>query len=439
MAFHREIKVNYQVLETVVQSLKKYESALETMQRSIASMDRIIAENEGKTFTALSKIKHDFDDEIIECKDEVKDLYSSISNYVSDMKGIIYAPSAGRMTLVDRNDIYLNMKAIKLACESIRGVGSSEYGSTLNTDNYEAGSDALNKILSDVNRTARMRAAIAASSKKIDNYYEEIERIYKTKIVKYENKDDSHASKMRRLHSKYTSQEEARREGDEASTDVVKGVIAWFKDLVLGAWDLVVLVVGIGTYGVYKIVGANPPDWSKNRVEGLKGVTPITLIESICQSASDTAAEKGYAYSAGYIATEAASMVIGAGLAKNAVKGPKLASKADDLSDAARGAAKFKGKPMQLHHYATNKSRKYTKRFNEIAKKYNLDLDGEWNKKLLPHQGRHPDVYHDYVLDRMRKIDRVARGNQKKFLKLFDTVKKQIDANPDMLYKNYWK
>ena len=40
--------------------------------------------------------------------------------------------------------------------------------------------------------------------------------------------------------------------------------------------------------------------------------------------------------------------------------------------------------PKQVHHFATNKSSKWTDRMAEIARKYGLDLDGAWNKDLIP-------------------------------------------------------
>ena len=95
-------------------------------------------------------------------------------------------------------------------------------------------------------------------------------------------------------------------------------------------------------------------------------------------------------------------------------------------------------KPNQVHHFATNKSKKYTSQFESITKKYGLDLDSDWNKELMPHQGRHPYAYHDYVLDNMQKFDRIANGDKTKFLKLYDQMKQKIINNPDMLYKDYW-
>ena len=98
-----------------------------------------------------------------------------------------------------------------------------------------------------------------------------------------------------------------------------------------------------------------------------------------------------------------------------------------------------KAKPNQVHHFATNKSKKYTKQFEDITKKYDLELDDAWNKELMPHQGRHPYAYHEYVLREMTKYDNIARGNKEKFLKLYEQLKNKVINNPDMLTKDYWK
>ena len=139
--------------------------------------------------------------------------------------------------------------------------------------------------------------------------------------------------------------------------------------------------------------------------------------------------------------------VTGVGEAVKAMKTiANAAEAADTISDAVRVADKAsdtakaikKTKPDQIHHFATNKSKKYTSQFEEITKKYDLDLDDEWNKESMPHQGRHPNAYHDYVLDNMKKIDEVANGNREDFVELFDQLKQEIINNPDMLYKEYW-
>ncbi len=73
-----------------------------------------------------------------------------------------------------------------------------------------------------------------------------------------------------------------------------------------------------------------------------------------------------------------------------------------------------------------------------MKKKYGLELDDAWNKELLPPQGRDPNAYHEYVLDRINEYDAIARGNKEIFLELFEGLKKEVRENPDMLYKEYW-
>ena len=97
-------------------------------------------------------------------------------------------------------------------------------------------------------------------------------------------------------------------------------------------------------------------------------------------------------------------------------------------------------KPNQLHHYATDKNKTYTQQFKDILSGYGLDLDGDWNKESLPHQGRHPNAYHEFILDSMQEIDNIANGDKDIFLELYEkNVKEIIRNNPDMLYSDYWK
>lgn len=96
--------------------------------------------------------------------------------------------------------------------------------------------------------------------------------------------------------------------------------------------------------------------------------------------------------------------------------------------------------PKQKHHFATNKNKAYTPQMLEIAQKYGLDLDGDWNKEVMEHLGRHPNEYHDFVLEMMRQIDYEAAGDQQRFLELFDTyVKQVIIRNPGLLRKPGWR
>jgi RHS repeat-associated protein len=97
------------------------------------------------------------------------------------------------------------------------------------------------------------------------------------------------------------------------------------------------------------------------------------------------------------------------------------------------------GLPNQEHHYSTNKSTKYTPRMKKIADKYGLDLDETWNKDILPHLGRHPELYHEFVLENMTRAASEAGNDFPRFLELFEKyVKKPIKGNPDLLRKKGW-
>ena len=126
----------------------------------------------------------------------------------------------------------------------------------------------------------------------------------------------------------------------------------------------------------------------------------------------------------------------------------KLARKADKIGDAVRTADKVgdtakvvkSSRANQVHHFATNKNSRYTKQMSDIADKYGLKLDGDWNKELLPHQGRHPNDYHDFVLDGMNRASNEAGSDTSKFLELFDKyVKEPVRNNPDLLRKAGWE
>lgn len=95
--------------------------------------------------------------------------------------------------------------------------------------------------------------------------------------------------------------------------------------------------------------------------------------------------------------------------------------------------------PNQIHHFATNKNSTYTRDMAKIADEFGLKLDESWNKKILPHLGRHPNEYHNFVLNGMQKAATGAAGNRNKFLQLFkEYVIKPITRNPELLRKSGW-
>ncbi|MBC7251340.1 MAG: AHH domain-containing protein, partial [Anaerolineae bacterium] len=101
---------------------------------------------------------------------------------------------------------------------------------------------------------------------------------------------------------------------------------------------------------------------------------------------------------------------------------------------------RFRGLPRQLHHYATNKSKVYTPQYERILQRYGLSLDDAWNTELLPHQGRHPNEYHDFVLANMQRAANEAGDDVNRFLQLFERyVVRPIRNNPDLLRRSGWR
>ena len=119
---------------------------------------------------------------------------------------------------------------------------------------------------------------------------------------------------------------------------------------------------------------------------------------------------------------------------------PGALGRLDDVRDAAKLFGMLDELPTQLHHLITNKSSKWTGRLSDIASKYGLDLGDDWNKVSLPHLGRHPDAYHQWVLEQLELIDQIAKGDRELFLELFEKrVKLQVLEHPEMLLKAFWE
>jgi hypothetical protein len=123
----------------------------------------------------------------------------------------------------------------------------------------------------------------------------------------------------------------------------------------------------------------------------------------------------------------------------------KNGRKADEALDLIKGIANnktvsneateiAKQKPLQNHHFATNKHSFYKDRMQEVIDKYGLKLEEDWNKEILPHLGRHTEAYHDEVLRRLQRAAQEAGNDKEKFLELYEEyVKKWVRQNPEVM------
>ena len=130
---------------------------------------------------------------------------------------------------------------------------------------------------------------------------------------------------------------------------------------------------------------------------------------------------------------------VAAGRSPFALRNVPVKSSIQNVDVEGREVIQINRKPLQNHHFATDKNKVFTPQMEEIVNKYGLDLNGDWNIERLPHIGRHPNAYHQWVLRQMNAIDAMPNMNQSKFLYEFDIrVIQPVKSNPDMLYKSYW-
>jgi len=135
-------------------------------------------------------------------------------------------------------------------------------------------------------------------------------------------------------------------------------------------------------------------------------------------------------------------IVYGTGLIRNASRliNPPFLLPETPFSRPGSFAGKESPFPVQMHHFATNKSQTFTPRMKRIVDEYGLNLNEAWNKELMHHIGRHPDKYHLFVLRGMKQAKKEAGNNQKVFLELFEKyVKEPVLNNPDLLNKSGWE
>ncbi|MEQ1607092.1 MAG: RHS repeat-associated core domain-containing protein [Pyrinomonadaceae bacterium] len=95
--------------------------------------------------------------------------------------------------------------------------------------------------------------------------------------------------------------------------------------------------------------------------------------------------------------------------------------------------------PSQNHHFATIRNQRFTPEMAEIANDFGLSLKGSWNTQTLPHLGRHPNAYHEFVLTGMQNARNGANGSQAEFIRLFDLyVRQPVIQNPQLLRRAGW-
>ena len=186
------------------------------------------------------------------------------------------------------------------------------------------------------------------AKRELEACYEEIEELYRNRIVVYENTDDEYKKTAVELYRQRTDFGEKLSNFGVKSAKTVwnvgRGALAAVLDLVktaLAIQDLKNTLDTLPLAVVTEVMGIEVPGLSLAKVDDLKNMAygavavlqnPARVLAAFGQKIGDTVEEEGIAYSISYVAADVAIQVLlskGLGEVKNV-------SKADDLVDVAR-------------------------------------------------------------------------------------------------------
>ena len=368
----RKLKITYGQLEATQQRVSVFRNALENMDSAIEMFQNILSEQQSDAITALLEDGRDLRDEMELLHGNLQELENMLSGYIQDMTALVMPKSWDSMMLVDRNDIWVNMKQIKSNVSDTEQViwgGALQHYKDVHTHiskphiSSSMTESEKRSARAEYDRKVRERAQREENYKKLKAFtetqakqakqeleecYKEIEDLYRNRIVVYENTDDEYKKTAMNLYQQCTSFGQRLKDlvtkTEEMKWDVRRGALAAVLDLVktaLAIQDLKNTLDTLPFAVVAEVMGIEVPGLSLAKVDDLKNMAygavaalqePPRVLAALGQKIGDTVEEEGIAYSISYVAADVAIQVLlskGLGEVKNV-------SKADDLVDVAR-------------------------------------------------------------------------------------------------------
>ena len=368
----RKLKITYGQLEATQERVSVFRNALENMDSAIEMFQNILSEQQSDAITALLEDGRDLRDEMELLHGNLQELENMLSGYIQDMTALVMPKSWDSMMLVDRNDIWVNMKQIKSNVSDTEQViwgGALQHYKDVHTHipkphiSSSMTESEKRSARAEYDRKVRERAQREENYKKLKAFtetqakqakqeleecYKEIEDLYRNRIVVYENTDDEYKKTAMDLYQQCTDfGEKLSNFGVKSAKtvwDVRRGALAAVLDLVktaLAIQDLKNTLDTLPFAVVAEVMGIEVPGLSLEKVDDLKNMVygavtalqnPTRVLAALGQKIGDTVEEEGIAYSISYVAADVAIQVLlskGLGEVKNV-------SKADDLVDVAR-------------------------------------------------------------------------------------------------------
>ncbi|MED5102557.1 hypothetical protein [Niallia circulans] len=344
----RDLKINYGILDQIIEQLHTYKRALHQMQTSLHTIAGYTERNAGKSLEAWEELMQQSKKNIQSYQTQIEDLLTLFENYVADTTAYISPISRNSMMRVDRNDIWGNLTQIEwgVTYRLSRAIQETYRSPSLlfslfdDTDPEEKERSRYNK-----QQLESIRNDMESVQSKLKNKMEELWDLYESKVKKYENTDDEYANKASQVKDRYTTFSEKVSDvisvTAEGAWDFVKGLAVAIYEIAKG---LITLVIDAGIVAASGIIPDSiEPDFLKkastkrieSATETLDAIIhdPVIVLESMAQSITDTAEKEGIMYVSGSAATSFLPYV---GQAKylKLLKGEKSKNKANEIRSA---------------------------------------------------------------------------------------------------------
>ena len=201
-------------MEATQERVSVFRNALENMDSAIEMFQNILSEQQSDAITALLEDGRDLRDEMELLHGNLQELENMLSGYIHDMTALVMPKSWDSMMLVDRNDIWVNMKQIKSNVSDTEQViwgGALQHykdvhihipkphisSSMTESEKRSAREEYDRKVRERAQREEnykKLKAFTETQAKQakqeLEECYEEIEKLYRNRIVVYENTDD---------------------------------------------------------------------------------------------------------------------------------------------------------------------------------------------------------------------------------------------------------
>ena len=377
----RELKLNFGELRLVQKRVTEFQEALTDIDEAAAYFDGILESQESEAAEVLVERHREMEEEIRYFQDILGQLETLLGNYISDMEGYIMPKNESQMMLVDRNDIWWNMKQIGSNLSSAKNVahgvelvyysgidstpspphiyeGMSPSAQSAAWARYRKQLEESRNRKKNYDRLENFCSGTAGNARsRLEEFYDSLEEIYKKHVIEFENTDDDYKRKAAEVYDACTSAGE--RVWDiggkiaKLNNDITKGIDAAIYDFVSGifglAFTLLKVEAAVKVAAITVPFGITPQwvkDTGKEVMEGAQSIAQILrnpgrALASLGQQVTDTVEEEGITYALSYVAADVViGILVDKGIGKIRGLGKtddvvKLSTKIDDAVDVA--------------------------------------------------------------------------------------------------------